>query len=115
MQLVGQDGELFGLDVAHDVDQDGFFVAVKDGQDEALDGFFAARFQEDGYVLFLALGADDLFPGFAFQIGANGLYAINHLGAIVILEFNDVNAKRFNAAKHLRRFRLALVYKAGGY
>src|SRR6187549_2756889 len=65
VHFLAEHSNLFGLDVADDVYEDRFLVAVKYGHDETFYSFLATRFQENRDIILAVFHGDDAFPSFA--------------------------------------------------
>lgn len=109
VELVGDFGELVGADVAHDVDEDGFFGAVDHGHHQTLDGFVGIHFHVNADVFFFVLHGNNLFPLVGGELGANGFGALGDLRAVLLVELEDVDADLLEVLQQFGGFWFALL------
>src|SRR5207302_7809228 len=109
------DSDLLRFDIADDVNEHGFTVAFDDGDDHALHGFLAAGLEVNAYVFVLFLRRHNAFPTLSVQVAADLLHARFHLGAIAVVQPDDVDPNAVETTEEFRNLRLALLREAGDH
>src|SRR5262245_26582375 len=107
--------ELLRFDVTDDVNEHGLTFAVEHGDDQAFHDFPATGLEVNAHIFILLLHADDSFPSFGVQFVTDRFDALDHVGAILVIQTDHVDTNELEAAEQVRNLRFAFLHEASGH
>ena len=111
VEPVADHPELFGFDIAHDVDEDGLLASVEHGHHHALDRVPSPHFKVNAHVLLFLLCADDFLPTVGVELGPNGADAILDFIAVAVVEPHHIDPDGAKPLEQVRNLGLVLLHE----